>query len=59
MEIVTGFLFLIASSVGIYHIGKWFLDSIWNCLLTLLGTPGLLGEEDMQYAIFHAMKKGF
>lgn len=59
MEIVTGFLFLIASSVGIYHISKWFLDSIWNWLLLILGTSGLLGEEDLQYAIFHAMKKGF
>jgi hypothetical protein len=58
MEIVAYILAPFIASGAIYHLSKPLLDSIWKGLLTIMGMSGMLGEEEMQNAVYHMMRKG-
>ena len=58
MEIVAYILAPFIASGGLYQLGKWFLDSIWNAILMVLGTSGALGHEEVQDGIYHLIMKG-
>lgn len=58
MEIIAYILAPFLASGAIYHLSKYVLDSIWYGYLYWLGETGLLGDEDVQLAIYHLMQKG-
>lgn len=56
-QLVADFIATGTVARGIYLGGKVFLDSIWDGYLTFLGETGILGDENVQYALYHLMNK--